>query len=217
MEKNRFQEERSLMVKEQIKSRGFFDARLLEVFESVPRHLFVAAHDERWAYGDYPISIGHAQTISQPYIVALMIQKVSITENSKVLEIGTGSGYQTALLASLSKEVYTVERIKALQEGAKKILGELEYTNIKYLVADGHLGWSEFAPYDAIIVSAATKKIPPKLISQLSNHGKMIIPIGDCFEQDLMLVTKKKDNFDTKLICGCRFVPLIKNHKGTGE
>jgi len=205
--------ERVDMVEHQIRNRGIVDKRLLDAFLSVPRHRFVDPREERWAYGDFPLSIGYGQTISQPYIVALMINRIDLKESDNVLEIGTGSGYQTALLAGLAKQVYTVERIEPLAQRAKSVLRSLGLLNIRYRVDDGYLGWSEFAPYDSILVSAATSEIPSMLVEQLKIGGKMVLPVGGPYEQDLILVTKTQNGIEKKLLSGCRFVPLVKGNR----
>jgi protein-L-isoaspartate(D-aspartate) O-methyltransferase len=164
------------------------------------------------AYNDHPLPIGHKQTISQPYIVALMTEALELEGTEKVLEIGTGSGYQTAILAELSKAVYTVERIEPLLVKSKQLLRELGYTNIQFKVSDGTIGWEEFAPYDAIMVTAGAPKIPQPLLDQLADGGRMVIPIGNRYSQDLIRVKRDKNRFLEKNLGGCRFVDLIGNH-----
>lgn len=197
------------MVEEQLKSRDIDDKKVLDVMNKVERHKFVSESLKDDAYDDNPLPIGHGQTISQPYIVALMTQTLELNENGRVLEIGTGSGYQAAVLAEMVKEVYTVEIIKALSESAEKRLNKLGYKNVKVKNADGYFGWKENAPYDAIIVTAAANHIPPPLLEQLKDNGKLIIPLGSTLTfQTLTLVTKKGNDLETEFISGVRFVPL---------
>ena len=164
------------------------------------------------AYNDHPLPIGNKQTISQPYIVALMTEALALTGTEKVLEIGTGSGYQTALLAALADRVYTVERIRSLMVKARNLLAELGFRNILFKAFDGTLGWKEFAPYDAIIVTAGSPKIPQPLLDQLQEDGKLIIPTGDKAGQDLIKITKTKGRFIREDLGGCRFVNLVGVH-----
>jgi len=200
---------RERMVKEQIESRGVRDRRVLEVIRKVPRHLFVPEAYLDEAYDDHPVSIGEGQTISQPYIVALMTSLLELKGDEKVLEIGTGSGYQTAILAELAKEVFSVERIESLAKKAKKRLEDLGYKNVHIKVGDGSLGWEEHAPYDAIIVTAAAPKLPKPLIDQLKVGGRIVIPIGDRFFQSLHRYVKKEDgSLEGQDFGGCVFVPL---------
>lgn len=200
---------RENMVKYQLKTRDISDKKVLEVMNKVERHKFVPSNLASDAYDDSPLPIGHGQTISQPYIVALMTQSLQVSENDKVLEIGTGSGYQAAVLAELVKEVYTIEIIKELANSAKNRLNKLNYTNVKVKHADGYFGWKEYAPFDAIIITAAADHIPPSLLKQLKDGGKLIIPLGSTlWFQTLALVTKKGDELDTEFITGVRFVPF---------
>jgi protein-L-isoaspartate(D-aspartate) O-methyltransferase len=203
---------RERMVKTQLIPRGITNPRVLEAMRKVQRHLFVEEGLIGEAYNDHPLPIGHKQTISQPYIVALMTEALELEGNEKVLEIGTGSGYQTAILAELSKTVYTVERIEPLLTKSKQLLRELGYTNIQFKVSDGTVGWEEFAPYDAIVVTAGAPKIPQPLLNQLAEGGRMVIPIGNRHGQDLTRVTRDKGRFLEKDLGGCRFVDLIGNH-----
>jgi protein-L-isoaspartate(D-aspartate) O-methyltransferase len=200
---------REKMVKTQLVPRGIRDPRLLEVMAKVPRHLFVEEALSGEAYNDHPLPIGHKQTISQPYIVALMTEALELTGQEKTLEIGTGSGYQTAILAELSRQVFTVERIKDLMVSARKILDALGYTNILFKGFDGTLGWKEFEPFDAIIVTAGAPKIPKPLLDQLAEGGRLVIPVGDRFSQDLIKVTKRQGRTTEENLGGCRFVDLI--------
>ena len=205
---------RQKMVRDQLLGRDIRDKKVLDIFRKIPRHKFVDPAMYQEAYGDFPLSIGRAQTISQPYIVALMIQLLDIVETDKVLEIGTGSGYETAMLAELGKQVYSIERIESLSSKAKKILGELGYKNIHIKTGDGTLGQQEFAPFDKIIVTASSPHIPRPLLDQLSWGGKMVIPIGSRITQRLMLLEKaehRRQIFE-KDVCGCVFVPLIGEH-----
>jgi len=185
------------------------DRRVLEAFSKVPRELFVPPEMQAAAYEDRPLSIGMGQTISQPYIVALMTQSLELKGKEKVLEVGTGSGYQAAILAKLAQSVYTVERIPELAESAKNVLAGLGYTNIHIKIAGEELGWREFAPYDAIVVTAAAPTIPNPLLEQLATGGIMVIPVGSRWEQDLLKVTKRDFGNRVENLGGCRFVPLI--------
>lgn len=208
-ESGKFAELRKNMVEQQLRSRGINDEKVLDVMGNVERHKFVPEPLKSNAYDDNPLPIGYGQTISQPYIVALMTQSLDAGENDKVLEIGTGSGYQAAVLAELVKEVYTIEIIKELAYAAEDRLNNLGYKNINVKNADGYFGWGEFAPYDAIIVTAAANHIPPPLLQQLKDNGKLIIPLGSTLTfQTLTLATKKGDDLETEFITGVRFVPL---------
>ena len=197
------------MVQEQLIARGISDTSVLSTFRNIPRHLFVEKEHRNRAYEDHPVSIGFEQTISQPYIVALMTQSLELKETDRVLEIGTGSGYQSAILAELAKEVYTVERINELSVNAQEILSKQEYKNIKFNVGDGSLGWEEYSPFDKVIVTAAAPDIPAPLLRQLNDNGIMIIPIGEKSRQELTLVHKKKGAIKTSILCGCVFVKLL--------
>ncbi|MEO0076949.1 MAG: protein-L-isoaspartate(D-aspartate) O-methyltransferase [candidate division WOR-3 bacterium] len=197
------------MIKEQIIARGVKNERVLNAIRQVPRHLFVDPALVHQAYDDYPLPISADQTISQPYIVALMTEYLDVQENHKVLEIGTGSGYQTAILAKLAKTVYTVERIAELSIKARKTLNRLGFRNIIYKIGDGSLGWPEFAPYDRIIVTAAAEFMPNALISQLAESGKIVVPIGKGSVQTLTLGIKHQSRLIHRKILDCTFVPLI--------
>jgi len=187
------------------------DPDVLAAVERVPRHRFVPKHLQQQAYDDRPLPIGQGQTISQPFVVALMTQALALTPESRVLEIGTGSGYQTAILAELAGEVYTVEVRPDLQARAKRILDALGYANIHYRTGDGWAGWSEKAPFDAIIVTAAAPEWPRALISQLAEGGRMVIPVGEQdWNQTLWLLTKLDGNLIKDSLGPVRFVPLIK-------
>ncbi len=190
-------------------SQEISDKRVLEAMSRVPRELFVPPDCYYSAYEDMPLSIGFGQTISQPFIVALMTQALELEGNEKVLELGTGSGYQTAILAELAKWVVSVERIPQLAESAKQVLDKLGYTNIEIHVAEKVLGWPAGAPYDAIIVTAGAPCVPDALLKQLVFGGRLVIPVGSRWEQDLLRVTKRKGGNLVKSLGGCRFVPLI--------
>jgi len=203
---------RERMVKNQLIPRGIADENVLRAMGKIPRHLFVEEALVGEAYNDHPLPIGHKQTISQPYIVALMTEALELAGKEKVLEIGTGSGYQTAILAELSDRVYTIERIEPLLEKCKGLLQSLGYKNIFFKAYDGTLGWEDFAPFDAIMVTAGAPKVPDPLLKQLADGGRMIIPIGNKYSQDLIKVTRVKDRFVEKNLGGCRFVDLIGEH-----
>ena len=203
--------ERTRMIREQLTPRGIRHPRVLEAFKRVPRHRFVPERFARYAYEDSPLEIGLDQTISQPYIVALMSEAIDPRNTDKVLEIGTGSGYQTAILAELVEHVYTVERIEPLMHKAKRTLDNLGYTNITYALGDGHEGLPVHAPFDKIIVTAAAKRLPEALVDQLVEGGILVIPIGGHFFQDLVKITKNANGFKKESLGGCRFVPLIKS------
>ncbi len=210
MKKN-FSQKREKMVESQIKNRGVKDPRILEAMKKVPRHRFVSREMIPYAYSDEPLSIGQGQTISQPYIVAYMTEILQLTGKERVLEIGTGSGYQAAILAEIVKEVYTIEILEELSLKAQKILRQLGYKNIYFKIGDGTLGWPEHAPYDGIIVTAAPSKIPEALQEQLRISGRMIIPVGSTF-QELVLIFRGKKKFKRKKLLPVRFVPLISVH-----
>lgn len=200
---------REQMVEEQLIPRGITDQRVLAAFYKVERDKFVPSDMRKNAYQDYPLSIGEGQTISQPYMVALMTQSLKLEGEEKVLEIGAGSGYQTAILAELSREVYSVERIRILAKRAKRLLGELGYVNIRVFVGDGTLGWEDYSPYDRILVTAGARQIPQPLIEQLGEDGIMVIPVGNSYSQDLRVARKRKKKIKTVTIEKCVFVPLI--------
>ena len=200
------------MVEEQLIPRGIKEPPVLNAFRKVPREKFVPFERRDNSYDDFPLPIGEEQTISQPYIVALMTETLALKGEEKVLEIGTGSGYQTAIIAEIVEEIYTVERIIPLAQRAKKTLKELGYTTIKIKVGDGTEGWEEFSPYDAIIVTAAAPKLPQSLIKQLNKSGRLIIPLGNLYSQELILYEKKMGKLMTRNFGGCRFVPLRGEH-----
>jgi len=201
--------QRKRMVDTQLAARGILDKRVLEAFMNVPRERFVRDEDRAHAYGDHPLGIGCGQTISQPYMVALMTQCLDLQGNERVLEIGTGSGYQTAILAELASHVYTVERIAELSERAQNILGELDYTNVEFRVSDGTMGWPDEAPFDTIMVTAGAPSVPQSLTEQMTAGGKMSIPVGDSFGQELLLIRKRDGRIYEEEICRCTFVKLI--------
>jgi protein-L-isoaspartate(D-aspartate) O-methyltransferase len=206
---DRFTLERGRMVETQLRARGIRDARLLLAMEHVPRHEFVEARYRDQAYEDHPIPIDAGQTVSQPYIVALMLEILQLEPRSNVLEIGTGSGYQTAVVAEISAHVYSVERHPQLACQAQQTLSRLGYTNLTLRVGDGGRGWAEYAPFDAIVVSAAATQIPAPLFDQLREGGRMIIPVGPHEGQELQLVRKRQGEPLINMREGCRFVPLI--------
>lgn len=200
---------RQKMVKEDIQKRGIDDPRLLDAMLKVERHLFVPEDYRHLAYEDRPLPIGEGQTISQPYIVALMTYHLHIKPDDKVLEIGTGSGYQAAILAELAKEVYSIEIIEELAQRAQESLKKLGYSNVWVECGDGFYGWKEHAPYDAIIVTCAAPKVPKHLIEQLKEGGRIILPLGDDpFYQTLTLLTKKEGKIEKKRVTGVVFVPM---------
>ncbi len=203
-----WEKERVKMVKEQIERRGIKEDRVLEVMKKVPRHLFVPEEHRIYSYQDHPLPIGEEQTISQPYIVAYMTELLELNENCRVLEIGTGSGYQSAILAELSKEVFTVELIEILSLRAQQVLSSLGYKNIKFLVGDGTYGWKEWAPYERIIVTAASPRVPPAMIEQLSDNGILVIPVGT-YSQEIVRIRKKSEKIEEEVLIPVRFVPLI--------
>jgi protein-L-isoaspartate(D-aspartate) O-methyltransferase len=200
---------RKLMVEEQLIPRGIRNQRVLDVFYKVERHKFIPEEQRDNAYADFPIPIGAGQTISQPYIVALMTECLDLSGGEKILEIGTGSGYQAAILAQLSKEVYSIERFELLAKKAKMLFDELGYKNIKLKIGDGTLGWGEEAMFDRIIITAASPEIPSPLIEQLKDGGKLILPLGEILSQVLTLFEKKDNKLYSHEICGCMFVPLV--------
>lgn len=203
---------RDRMVQEQLRSRNITDDRVLAVMSEVPRHCFVDDAMRSRAYGDHPLPIGAGQTISQPYIVAAMTQALQLTGTEIVLEIGTGSGYQAAILSRLCCQVYTVERINSLLAGARKIFDKLRYYNIRSKLDDGTIGWPEHGPYDAIIVTAGGPGIPEPLIEQLADPGRLIIPVGNQHVQDLQLLEKKEGQIEVTSLASVRFVDLVGEH-----
>jgi protein-L-isoaspartate(D-aspartate) O-methyltransferase len=204
-----FPKARLKMVEEQIILRGIKDPRLIAAIKKVPRHLFVEEALQNQAYNDHPLPIGEKQTISKPYMVALMTEAMQLAGKERVLEIGAGSGYQTAILAEMATEVFSVERIRSLAIKARKLLYELGYFNVDIKIFDGTYGWVEKGPFDAIIVTAGAPDIPQPLFDQLSMGGRLVIPIGDAFVQDLFRITKTEEGMKKEDLGGCRFVKLI--------
>ena len=205
-----FAAERFAMVEQQLRRRGIQDERLLAAMCKVPRHEFVARQNWAEAYADHPVPIGEQQTTSQPYMIAAMIQAAQIKPEDRVLEIGAGSGYQTALLAELASQVFAMERYASLADAAGKTLERFGYRNVKIIAGDGSLGWPEAAPFDAIIVSAAAPRIPPALTEQLAPGGRLVVPVGDSQQQVVQLAERdQQGNLSVRTLEGCRFVPLI--------
>ena len=207
---NEYKSKRVQMVEAQIRDRGVKDRRVLEAFTKVPRHLFLDEALWPQAYDDNPLPIGEKQTISQPYIVALMTEALHLTGQEKVLEIGTGSGYQTAILAALAEQVYSIERIPSLAKRARKMLDDLKFTNVIINIGDGTQGWKEYTPYAGIIVTAAAPEAPDPLLQQLEVGGRLVIPIGNEVAQDLTVYVKEgEDKYREENYGGVRFVKLI--------
>lgn len=204
--------ERERMVKEQIVSRGIRDQKVLAAMKKIPRHLFVPDKWQALAYADRPLPIEMQQTISQPYIVALMTESLELSATDKVLEIGTGSGYQTAVLAEICKSVYSVELLPELMESARALLNRLGYRNIVAKLADGTFGWTEYQPYDAIIVTAGAPRLPRPLLDQLAEGGRLVIPVGDSQTQLLKKIVRRSDGFWEEQLLQCQFVPLRGEH-----
>lgn len=200
---------RARMVKEQLIKRGINDERVLMAIGSVPRHIFLDQAFWPRAYGDHPLPIGHNQTISQPYIVALMCQELKLEEGKKILEIGTGSGYQSAVLAVMDYSVYTIERYEELSVRAEDIIKRLEITGVHFKIGDGSIGWEEESPFDGIIVTAGAPAVPEDLMEQVITGGKIIIPVGDRFSQRMQIIEKGEKIIEKRDICGCTFVPLV--------
>jgi protein-L-isoaspartate(D-aspartate) O-methyltransferase len=197
------------MVEEQIIVRGIKDPKVIAAMKKVPRHLFVEEALQGQAYGDHPLPIGEKQTISQPYMVALMTEALELKGREKVLEIGAGSGYQTAILAEIALNVFSIERIRSLAIQARKLLYELGYLNVEIKFSDGTYGWSEESPFNAILVAAGGPDIPQVLIDQLVMGGRLVIPVGDSYIQNLIIVTKTEEGIRKEDLGGCRFVKLI--------
>lgn len=213
---DRFAVERKRMVQEQLSGpgRGITNARVLAVMGKVPRHELVPEQFRHQAYGDHPLPIGHGQTISQPYIVAFMTEQLDPQPTERVLEIGTGSGYQAAVLAELVKEVYTIEIVEPLAQRAEADLKRLGYTNVFVRAGDGYQGWPEAAPFDAVIVTCAPENVPKPLVDQLKNGGRMIIPVGPAGNQDLILLTKRGEKLERRAVLPVRFVPMTGTVQG---
>jgi len=198
------------MIQNDIKGRGVKDKKVLDAMARIPRHLFVEERLRERAYADYPLPIGDGQTISQPYVVALMTEALRLRPGDRVLEIGTGSGYQAAVLAEIVKDVYTIEIRKSLADMSEKRFREFGYKNVKVKYADGYFGWEEYAPFDAIIITASANHIPPPLIRQIKEGGRLIIPLGNTvYYQTLTLLTKKKGDLDVEQMGSVAFVPMI--------
>jgi len=197
------------MVAEQLVRRGIQDAKVLEAMRSVPRDRFVPEDRQAQAYEDRPLSIGSGQTISQPYIVALMSERLAVRPGAKVLEVGTGSGYQTAVLAALGARVYSIERIEALAQDARERLEALGIRGVTIRPGDGTLGWAQEAPFDRIVVTAASPNVPEPLTQQMAEGGRMILPVGDPLAQTLQLVERHEGKMKVSDLCGCLFVPLV--------
>jgi protein-L-isoaspartate(D-aspartate) O-methyltransferase len=201
--------QREEMVRTQLAERGIRDLRVLDAMRKVPRHEFVSERLRQNSYGDHPLPIGEGQTISQPYIVAAMLERLALQSTDRVLEVGTGSGYVTALLSLLSAEVYSVERHAQLAFAAEATLRQLNYSNVNIQVGDGTRGWPEHAPFDAILVSAATSQMPLVLFLQLREGGRMIVPVGPSSSQELHSIRKVGGQPEVRILEGCRFVPLV--------
>ena len=205
------------MVQDQIISRGVTDISVIKAMRKVPRHLFISEALTESAYGDHPLPIGEGQTISQPYIIAEMTQALELKGDERILEIGTGSGYQAAVLAEIVHRVYTIERNNTLFLSTKKLFDRLKYHNIVTKYADGTLGWNQESPFDAIIVTAGGQKVPEPLIKQLSPGGKLIMPVGGSFNQELIIIEKTKTGITSRSLGGCRFVKLVGRHGWKGQ
>jgi len=208
----KYERQRDEMVRQQIEARGITDPKVLAALRKVPRHLFVSEALRDQAYGDYPLPIGEQQTISQPFIVAEMTQALELRENDRVLEIGTGSGYQAAILAEIAYRVYTIERIRSLFLLARKLLDKLKYHNIVMRCADGTTGWEDQSPFDAIIVTAGAPEIPDLLTDQLADGGRLVVPVGNQHSQELIRISKDQKGIHQINLGGCRFVKLVGKH-----
>jgi len=217
MDEDKYSQARNHMVNSQLVPRGIRDPRVLAALRQVPRHRFIPASLWDQAYGDYPLPIGEDQTISQPYIVALMTEILEPRETDKVLEIGAGSGYQAAILAELVAQVFTMDRVGPLADRARETLAALGYKNIQTRWGDGTLGWPEEAPFDGIMVTAAAPQVPRPLTEQLAPGGRLVIPVGDRYSQTLTLVRRTKDGLKFEYRGGCRFVPLIGKYGWPGD
>ena len=208
----RYNRKREEMVRSQIEARGIKDPRVLSAFRAVPRHLFVSEALREQAYGDYPLPIGEQQTISQPYIVAEMTQALELKDDDRVLEIGTGSGYQAAILAQIVYRVYTIERRRSLYMQARSLFDKLNYHNIVTKYADGTKGWQEESPFDAIVVTAGAPELPDVLIRQLAKGGRLVVPVGNQHTQELIKIYRDKEKIQQTNLGGCRFVKLVGEH-----
>lgn len=210
--KNDLVKVRMRMVDEQIIARGIRDPRVITAMRKVPRHVFVEEALQNQAYSDHPLPIGEKQTISQPFMVALMTEAMQLKGMEKVLEIGAGSGYQTAILAEIAFKVFSIERIRSLTIQARKLLYDLGYLNVEIKFSDGTLGWVDESPFDAIIVTAGSPGIPQPLVDQLATGGRLVIPVGDAADQELVRITKTEEGTKREDLGGCRFVKLIGQH-----
>jgi protein-L-isoaspartate(D-aspartate) O-methyltransferase len=208
----KFKRMREEMITRQIVSRGVNDPKVLSAMGKIPRHLFVSEALMDQAYGDYPLPIGEQQTISQPYIVSEMTQALQLTGEERVLEIGTGSGYQTAVLAEIVFRVYTIERIHSLFINTRKLFDKLKYHNVVTRYSDGTTGWAEEGPFDAIIITAGSPKIPDVLVNQLAVGGRMVLPVGDHYSQELIRIYRDEEGIQKTNLGGCRFVKLVGEH-----
>jgi protein-L-isoaspartate(D-aspartate) O-methyltransferase len=209
---------RRRMVEEQLRARGIQDPRVLRIMAAVPRHLFVDPTFANRAYSDHALPIGQDQTISQPYMVALMTQALRLEGDEKVLEIGTGTGYQTAILGELADRVFTIERIQSIGVAARERLTAMGYNNIVFRIGDGTLGWREMAPFDRVIVTAGAPKVPLFLEDQLRVGGTCVVPVGDAANQNLVRITRTPEGLHEEVLCACTFVPLIgREGWSTGE
>ena len=208
----KYERKREEMVRSQIEARGIRDPLVLSAFRTVPRHLFVSEALREQAYGDYPLPIGEQQTISQPYIVAEMTQALELKKDDRVLEIGTGSGYQAAILAQIVYRVYTVERKRSLYMQSRNLFDKLNYHNIVTKYADGTKGWQQESPFDAIIVTAGAPELPEVLINQLTKGGRLVVPVGNQHTQELIKIYRDKEKIEQTNLGGCRFVKLVGEH-----
>jgi protein-L-isoaspartate(D-aspartate) O-methyltransferase len=211
-EAKKYVRQREEMIQSQLRARGITDEKVLEAFRRVPRHLFVSEALRDQAYGDFPLPIGEQQTISQPYIVAEMTQALQLDKEDRVLEIGTGSGYQAAIIAEIVYRVYSIERLHSMLVKARRLFDELRYHNVITRYSDGTMGWEQESPFDAIIVTAGAPKIPDTLVNQLAVGGRMIIPVGDRYSQELIKLTRHQQGIHQTRLGGCRFVKLIGEH-----
>lgn len=208
----KYKRQREEMLKRQIVARGITDEKVISAMRNVPRHLFVSEALSDQAYGDFPLPIGEQQTISQPYIVAEMTQALELSKDDRVLEIGTGSGYQAAIIAQIAYRVYTIERIHSLLLKARSLFDGLLYHNIITRYSDGTTGWADESPFDAIIITAGAPKIPETLVNQLAMGGRMAIPVGDQYSQELIKLHRDKNGIQQTSLGGCRFVKLVGEH-----